>query len=259
MDSEKSGGNNNQPNEAYDAWNNMADEVMNQDKNDWASFECKIKSPEDIAAFRENMGRLDDRTQNYLKELPGNIDKIFGVGEKGTEMSYKVQSEIIDNTIAGRYISSMQDEDGDFENEYNLYLADNGDLYDTKIDAEEDNGNIRENLKALNEHKINEWATEMITSIHGVNYEMLKRFDLNMSKLDEKTQNYLLNLPNNIRKIFKKDGNLYATSNEEQEVQLEIERKVIEGVFTREHPTKGKEFYLHLTEAGELYTHEDRR
>lgn len=238
MNGEKIGSNDEQQNESYNTWKGMADEVISQEKNDWASFESKIKNPENLATFRENMSRLDENTQSYLRELPGNIDQIFRLGKKGTDMSEKVQSEIISGIISGRYLG----EDRPF------FIHDNTDLheYGTKVDDK----NFHEDLKKLNEHKIDEWATDMM-DINGVNYRILKDFDVNMHKLDGKTQSYILNLPSNIEQIFKKDGGLYEIPKEAREVQLEIQKNVIQGAYTKD--IYGKDGYLYLAKDGGLY------
>lgn len=109
------------------------EESSDYDPKDWVSFEAKIKSPEEKAIFRENMGQLDKRTRNYLRNLPSNIDQIFGAGSEGRSIMNMVQDKIIKQTIDGAY--NLNTPPNANEGAWNLYLNNSGELYDRQLAA----------------------------------------------------------------------------------------------------------------------------
>ena len=251
MDSERVNQDSNQKNETYDAWQKMANEVApqssekseipnNYNPDDWVGFETRIKNPEEKAAFEKNIGQLDKRTQEYLRELPGNIDCIFGVNEKSYEMLNKVLSKIIDKTISGSY--NQGERNG---KNFNLYIDDNGALYNG-VQA----GDARENDAAKNpevEEKFEDAWAGWFPKTDGSEIAFTK----SMQKLDKRTQEYLRNLPGNIDCIFGVNEESRALANE---VQNRIIVSTLHGKYAPSETYKGENWNLYLTNDGGLYS-----
>lgn len=251
MNSENIDNTSERPNEAYNAWQTMTDEVVQSGSEkaetdngytseSWASFEVRTKNPEETTTFQENMSRLDKRTRNFLNNLPGNIDQIFGVNSKSYEMLNKIQSEIISRTIAGSYNHGEHNGEN-----LNLYMNNEGALYNgiQAADArKKDNANNSEAERSFEDI----WSG-WLSRIEDQNDR--EQFATNMQKLDERTQKYLCELPGNIDCVFGVNKDSYALLGE---VQNEIINKTVSGRYTPDRHN-GENWNLYLTKDGELY------
>lgn len=250
MNNEQLNQKNDQNNETYDAWQNMADKVRRHDaekvetddgyaSEDWVAFEANIKNPEESAAFKENIGHLDKRTRDFLRNLPANIDQIFGVNKESYEMLNKVQSTIIRKGVAGSY--NLGEHDG---KDFSLYLTNDGKLY-----AGSQAANARENDASNTSETEKSFDDVWGGWLHGIKDQKdRERFSENMKKLDKRTQKYLSELPGNIDCVFGVNEESYALLGE-------VERKIIDmtisGRYTPEG-YKGENWNLYLANDGKL-------
>ena len=214
--------------------------------NDWVSFEARTRNENDKLKFRENMERIDDNVQNYLRNLPGNIDQIFGVNSKSYEMLNRVQARIIGEVVDGSW--NRGDEYGidNASGWHNLYLSNSGGLYLNELakkyekqDAEPDTDDSPKSFEDM-------WAPTLSRIDNPKDKE---KFITNMKKMDLRTQNYLRNLPGNIDQIFGVGKESYALL---EEMRDEIVKRTISGDWGE--GGFGQEI-LELTNEGELYAH----
>ena len=188
----------------------------------WGIFES-ILEDDKKEQFREEMQKLDSKTANYLMALPRNISVIFGYNEESYKLWEETRTNIVETALAGKYseTETRMEENGEISRYSELGLKSKGKL------SELDKLGLKPapEIAATFEQKLGSFLSSIEEETDR------EEFMENFQKLDRKTQEFLLNFPDNA-------SNLLPSLGEARSIVYKVRSKIIErtinGEFTPE-------------------------
>lgn len=229
MSGEKVGGGDEQPNEAYNKWANIGEAKPASD-----NWKEAVKTPEGEARYQENLHSMDERTEQYVWRLAGNLDALLGefIAEgEDKDLCRAVTDKLNENIYNGGLNGAYLNKRG--------YLY-TGDLADEYRGYDEEGDDDEKSLEDLS-------TTVQDSTQTGDTYKD------NMSTMDERTQAYLWRIGSNLSKLL---GDKGVNGDISTRFISRMNQAITDGKLNGAY--LGNDGHLHIRETGDEYRGYDK-
>lgn len=226
MSSERIGNASEQPNEAYNAWANIGEK--NDTLSDKQNWKEAIKTPEGEARYQENLHSMDERTEQYVWRLAGNLDALLG------EFIAEGEDEDLCRTVTDKLNENIYD--GGLNG---AYLNKEGFLY---------TGNLADEYRGYDEEGDDKKALEDLDTTRPEGTQTGDVYKDNMSTMDERTQAYIWRLGSNLSGLLGDEG---VNGDVSKKFIDRMNQAIMDGKLNGAY--LGNDGHLHIRETGDEY------